>query len=246
MNVIVESITLEGGMQNAKGVVLFSLGPNLTPTRMAFTGTLTVMPGPSPQPTIQAPTPPKPEPRVKRPQPQTKKAPTAEAGMKWTDSILQSLGENSLTSSELFEHCMRIRGVQIRTVGEKKVQMVRMQAAMTECKRRGLILRTVENQIDKWKANAASNNNLQSWPDAICQSLSESSLLSHNKLFEAAIKLRLGRVVTEKAERDQLSGQFRPRLSQLRSAGRVIEIEQGGTSMYRLATEAEQEAEGQD
>lgn len=236
MNVIVESITLEGGMQNASGVVLLSLGPNIAPTRMAFAGTLTVIDGQTTP--VPAPAPATLEPKAKRKAP-AKKSAEEEGGMKWTDSILQALGDTSLTTSELFEHCMRIRGVQIRNPEDRKKQMVRMQAAMTECKRRGLLLRTLDNQLDKWKANTVVSSNPQSWEDAIRLSLSEDELIPHTKLFEAAIRRHLGRAATEKAELDHLRGQFSVRLNYLRRAGRVIELLQGGISFYRLPMKTE-------
>jgi hypothetical protein len=155
MQLTLESIQLDAGMQNASGTALMAIGGN--PVRIQFTGTIKVL---GDAPTQAEPEAPAAVEKANRPyKPREAKAkpttPPADREPTWNDCILQALEGGNLTTSELLDHVMWIRNTPIHTIEERRVQMMRLQAAMTKLKQTKQVVRVLENNLDKWKAAAA-------------------------------------------------------------------------------------------
>lgn len=151
MNITLQSIQLDAGMQNASGVVTIELAG--APVEVAFKGAaLTILRSQSETGYVQLIAP-APAPKPKKPaKAKSAKASEADNQMSWTEAILQALAGGNLTSNELLDHVMRLRGVAVRAPADRKLEMSRLSVAASTVKKQGLIERVEENGIDKWRA----------------------------------------------------------------------------------------------
>jgi hypothetical protein len=151
MNLTIESIHLDAGMRNAQGIVSVLIGDK--PVRLSFSGSVAILYEPEFRPPLVEIAEPFKPARAKKGR---KKKPVEIAqtpkAMGWNEAILQALEGGNLTTNELLDHCIRIRGLKVHSPGDRKAELSRLSVAAATAKKAGLIERVEENGLDKWRA----------------------------------------------------------------------------------------------
>lgn len=151
MNLTIESIHLDAGMRNAQGIVSVLIGD--TPVRLSFSGSVSILDEPETRPAPVEPVEPFKPVKAKKGR---KKKPVQIAqtpkAIGWNEAILQALEGGNLTTNELLDHCIRIRGLQVHSPGDRKAELSRLSVAAATAKKAGLVERVEENGLDKWRA----------------------------------------------------------------------------------------------
>lgn len=152
MNITIETIQFDAGMKNTTATVSLAIGDK--PVRLAFAGSVTILPDLPAPPLIEpeaALAAPKVRKQGKKPKKPAKVTDT-EIYLTWNQAILKALEGGNLTTNELLDHVMRIRGVKAPSPPERKLEMGRLSVAVQACKKQGLVERVEENGLDKWRS----------------------------------------------------------------------------------------------
>jgi hypothetical protein len=152
MNLTIESIHLDAGMRNAQGIATAVIGDK--PVRLSFSGSITFLPDLPAEPSPAVVELPKPSKAKKGRKKKPVETPQTSKSMGWNEAILQALAGGNLTTSELLDHCIRLRGLKVHGPQDRKAEATRLSVAAATAKKAGQVERVEENGIDKWRATS--------------------------------------------------------------------------------------------